>query len=153
MEERLYDLIFIARPATAEEDVQKVLSVIEHTCTEKGGKVEKAETWGTRKLAYRVAKHREGMYYYQQIRTSHPDLISELERRLRVQDAVIKYQTVRLDEDLKRQKKLVEKRDKRTARRPRRATAPPSSPASTPANTPAAAAPAAAAAPEQTPGS
>jgi small subunit ribosomal protein S6 len=153
MEERLYDLIFIARPATAEEDVQKVLTVIEHTCTEKGGKVEKAEHWGTRKLAYRVAKHREGMYYYQQIRTSHPDLISELERRLRVQDAVIKYQTVRLDEDLKRQKKLVEKRDKRTARRPRRATAPPSSPASTPANTPAAAAPAAAAAPEQTPGS
>jgi small subunit ribosomal protein S6 len=144
MEERLYDLIFIARPATAEEDVQKVLAVIEHTCTEKGGKVEKAETWGTRKLAYRVAKHREGMYYYQQIRTSHPDLISELERRLRVQDAVIKYQTVRLDEDLKRQKKLVEKRDKRTARRPRRATSPASSPASTPASTPAAAAPAAA---------
>ena len=144
MEERLYDLIFIARPATAEEDVQKVLTVIEHTCTEKGGKVEKAETWGTRKLAYRVAKHREGMYYYQQIRTSHPDLISELERRLRVQDAVIKYQTVRLDEDLKRQKKLVEKRDKRTARRPRRATSPASSPASTPASTPAAAAPAAA---------
>jgi small subunit ribosomal protein S6 len=146
MEERLYDLIFIARPATAEEDVQKVLAVIEHTCTEKGGKVEKAETWGTRKLAYRVAKHREGMYYYQQIRTSHPDLISELERRLRVQDAVIKYQTVRLDEDLKRQKKLVEKRDKRTARRPRRATSPASSPASTPASTPAAAAPAAPAA-------
>ena len=144
MEERLYDLIFIARPATAEEDVQKVLAVIEHTCTEKGGKVEKAETWGTRKLAYRVAKHREGMYYYQQIRTSHPDLISELERRLRVQDAVIKYQTVRLDEDLKRQKKLVEKRDKRTARRPRRATSPASSQASTPASTPAAAAPAAA---------
>jgi small subunit ribosomal protein S6 len=140
MEERLYDLIFIARPATAEEDVKKVLSVIEHTCTEKGGKVEKAETWGTRKLAYRVAKHREGMYYYQQIRTSHPELIAELERRLRVQDAVIKYQTVRLDEDLKRQKKLVEKRDKRTARRPRRAT----SPASSPASTPAAAAPAAA---------
>lgn len=146
MEERLYDLIFIARPATAEEDVQKVLAVIEHTCTEKGGKVEKAETWGTRKLAYRVAKHREGMYYYQQIRTSHPDLISELERRLRVQDAVIKYQTVRLDEDLKRQKKLVEKRDKRTARRPRRATAPAAAAGSSHPSTPAAAAPAAPAA-------
>jgi hypothetical protein len=52
-------------------------------------------------------------------------LIAELERRLRVQDTVIKYQTVRLDEDLKRQKKLVDRRDKRTARRPRRATAPP----------------------------
>jgi small subunit ribosomal protein S6 len=132
MEERLYDLIFIARPATADEDVKKVLSVIEHACTEKGGKVEKAETWGTRKLAYKVAKHREGMYYYQQIRTSHPDLIAELERRLRVLDTVIKYQTVRLDEDLKRQKKLVDKRDKRTARRPRRATAPPAAPSAAP---------------------
>src|ERR1700682_1035884 len=125
MEERLYDLIFIARPATAEDEVKKVLSVIEHTCTEKGGKVEKAEHWGTRKLAYRVAKHREGMYYYQQIRTSHPELIAELERRLRVQDAVIKYQTVRLDEDLKRQKKLVERREKSAARRPRRTTVTP----------------------------
>ena len=148
MEERLYDLIFIARPATAEEDVKKVLSVIEHACTEKGGKVEKAETWGTRKLAYRVAKHREGMYYYQQIRTSHPDLIAELERRLRVQDTVIKYQTVRLDEDLKRQKKLVERREKRTARRPRRATAP--APSGTTSAAPAAPAPVA---PEAAPAS
>ena len=128
MEERLYDLIFIARPATAEDDVKKVLSGIEHTVAEKGGKVEKAEHWGTRKLAYRVAKHREGMYYYQQIRTSHPDLIAELERRLRVQDTVIKYQTVRLDEDLKRQKKYGDRREKRSARRPRRATTPASTP-------------------------
>ncbi len=133
MEERLYDLIFIARPASPEEDVKKVLSIIDTACAEKGGKVEKAETWGTRKLAYRVAKHREGMYYFQQIRTSHPDLIAELERRLRVQDTVIKYQTVRLDEDLKRQKKLVDRREKRAARRPRRATTPPASASAAPA--------------------
>jgi small subunit ribosomal protein S6 len=125
MEERLYDLIFIARPATPEDDIKKVLSIIEHTCTEKGGKIEKAEHWGTRKLAYRVAKHREGMYYYQQVRTGHAELIAELERRLRVQDVVIKYQTVRLDEDLKRQKKLTDRREKRAARRPRRTTAAP----------------------------
>jgi small subunit ribosomal protein S6 len=143
MEERLYDLIFIARPATPEDEIKKVLAVIEHTCTEKGSKLEKAEYWGTRKLAYRVAKHREGMYYYQQVRTTHPDLITELERRLRVQDAVIKYQTVRLDEDLKRQKKLGDKRDKRAARRPRRTAAPaatPAAPAAAPAPEPAAAA-------------
>jgi small subunit ribosomal protein S6 len=81
------------------------------------------------------------MYYYQQIRTSHPELIAELERRLRVQDAVIKYQTVRLDEDLKRQKKLTERREKRSARRPRRATAPAATPPTPPATpaTPAAA--------------
>jgi len=129
MEERLYDLIFIVRPATPEDEVKKVLSAIEHTCAEKGGKIEKAEQWGTRKLAYRVAKHREGIYFYQQIRTAHSELIAELERRLRVQDVVIKYLTVRLDEDLKRQKKLVHKRDQRAARRPRRTAPAPAPPA------------------------
>jgi len=134
MEERYYDLVFIVRPATPEDEIKKVLTVIEHTVAEKGGKIEKTEHWGTRKLAYRVAKHREGIYVHQEIRTTHGELIAELERRLRVQDNVIKYQTVRLDEDLKRQKKLSQKRDKRAARRPRRTPAP---------------APAAAAAPEQ----
>jgi small subunit ribosomal protein S6 len=133
MEERYYDLVFIVRPATPEDEIKKVLTVIEHTVAEKGGKIEKTEHWGTRKLAYRVAKHREGIYVHQEIRTNHGELIAELERRLRVQDNVIKYQTVRLDEDLKRQKKLSQKREKRAARRPRR-TAP---------------APAAAAVPEQ----
>src|SRR6202035_2840805 len=129
MEERLYDLIFIVRPATPEDEIKKVLTVVEHTVAEKGGKIEKTEHWGTRKLAYRVAKHREGIYVYQQIRTAHNELIAELERRLRVQDVVIKYLTVRLDEDLKRQKKLGLKREKRAARRPRRAPAAPAAPA------------------------
>src|SRR6266851_2847158 len=84
MEERLYDLIFIVRPATPEDEIKKVLTAVEHTCAEKGGKIEKTEHWGTRKLAYRVAKHREGIYVYQQIRTAHHELIAELERRLRV---------------------------------------------------------------------
>jgi small subunit ribosomal protein S6 len=137
MQERLYDLIFIARPATPEDEIKKVITGIETTCAEKGAKIEKTEFWGTRKLAYRVAKHREGIYVYQQIRTNHEELIAELERRLRVQDVVIKYLTVRLDEDLKRQKKLGGKREQRAARRPRRATAAPASaPAHAPAPTP-----------------
>ena len=133
MEDRLYDLIFIARPATPEDEIKKVIAGIETTCAEKGAKIEKTEQWGTRKLAYRVAKHREGIYVYQQIRTHHHELIAELERRLRVQDVVIKYLTVRLDEDLKRQKKLQAKREARAARRPRRTTA---APAQAPAQTP-----------------
>jgi ribosomal protein S6 len=70
-------------------------------------------------------KHREGMYTYMQIRTGNAELVHEIERRLGVLDSVIKYQTVRLDEDLKRQKKLTHKREQRAARRPRRATTPP----------------------------
>jgi small subunit ribosomal protein S6 len=131
----LYYLIYIARPATPEDEIKKVLTTIEHAVAEKGGKIEKTEHWGTRKLAYRVSKHREGIYVYQQIRTAHGELIAELERRLRVQDVIIKYLTVRLDEDLKRQKKLGGKREQRAARRPRR-----SAPASVPAPAPAPAA-------------
>jgi small subunit ribosomal protein S6 len=130
MEERLYDLIFIVRPATPEEEIKKVLTTIEHACAEKGAKIEKTEYWGTRKLAYKVMKHREGIYVYQQVRTNHGELVHELERRLGVLDAVIKYQTVRLDEDMKRQKKLAHKREIRAARRPRRT--PPPAPAQAP---------------------
>src|SRR6266851_3867739 len=137
MEERLYDLIYIVRPATPEEEIKKVEHTVEHACTEKGAKIEKSEHWGTRKLAYRVAKHREGIYIYFQIRTTHGELIAEIERRLKVQDSVIKYLTIRLDEDLKRQKKLVAIRDKRAARRPKRPV-----PTPAPAPAPVAAAPA-----------
>jgi len=129
MEDRLYDLIFIVRPATPEEEIKKVEHVVEHACSEKGGKIEKTEHWGTRKLAYRVAKHREGIYIYYQIRTNHGELLAELERRLRVQDSVIKYLTIRLDEDIKRQKKLSGIREKRAARRPKRPAPSPTQPA------------------------
>jgi small subunit ribosomal protein S6 len=150
MEDRLYDLIYIVRPATPEEEVKKVVASVEHACAEKGAKIEKTEHWGTRKLAYKVKKHREGIYVYQQIRTSHGDLLTEIERRLGVQDAIIKYQTVRLDEALKLQKKLTHKREIRAARRPRRAVAaaPAPAPAVHAAPAPAPAAPAPAAAPE-----
>ena len=138
MEERLYDLIFIVRPATPEDEVKKVEHAVEHACKEKGAKIEKAEHWGTRKLAYRVDKHREGIYVYFQIRTNHGELIYELERRLRVQDSVIKYLTIRLDEDLKRQKKLSGIREKRAARRPKRVPPPPSPAQQPPVEQPAA---------------
>src|SRR5260370_7213446 len=101
MEERLYDLIFIVRPATPEDEIKKILTAIEHTCTEKGGKIEKTEHWGTRKLAHRVAKHREGIYVHQEIRTNHGELITDLERRLRVHHNAIQSHTTRLNDNLK----------------------------------------------------
>ena len=123
MEERLYDLIFICRPATPEEEINKIVATLEHSAVEHGGKVEKTERWGTRRLAYRVSKHREGFFVYMVLRASQSDIIKELERRLKVSDAVIKYQTVRLDEDLKRQQKLVHHRERRASRRPRKPAA------------------------------
>jgi small subunit ribosomal protein S6 len=62
------------------------------------------------------------------VRSTHGEVVKELERRLKVADAVMKYLTVRVDEELKRQEKLKRHRDKRAARRPRK-TAPPPAPA------------------------
>jgi len=121
MEERLYDLIFICRPDTPEEEINKVVATLELAASERGGKVEKVEKWGTRKLAYQVHKHREGSYVYLVVRSTQGDMIKELERRLKVADPVIKYMTVRLDEELKRQQKLVRRRERKAARRPRKA--------------------------------
>ncbi len=125
MDARTYDLIFICRPATPEEEVDKVIATLTHAAQEKSGTVEKTEKWGTRKLAYKVAKHREGIYVYLALHGTHGDMIHELERRLKVADVVIKYMTVRTDDELKRQRKLTERRERRAARRPRRQTAPP----------------------------
>jgi small subunit ribosomal protein S6 len=149
MQERVYDLIFIARPATPEEEIKKVSATIEHACAEKSAKIEKTEHWGTRKLAYKVMKHREGIYVYHQIRTTHAELMQEIERRLGVLDSIIKYQTVRLDEALKLQKKLSHKREIRAARRPRRPVAATPSAPTPPAPSPSAPA-ATQAAPEHT---
>lgn len=124
MEERLYDLIFICRPDTPEEEVTKIVTTLEHAAAERGGKVEKVEKWGARKMAYRVAKHREGYYVYLVLRSTQGEMIKELERRLKVADPVIKYLTVRLDEEMKRQQKLARYRERKVARRPRKAAAP-----------------------------
>ncbi|HEX5425488.1 MAG TPA: 30S ribosomal protein S6 [Candidatus Acidoferrales bacterium] len=121
MEERIYDLIFICRPDTPEADIDKVVATLEHAATDKQAKIEKTEKWGRKRMAYRVHKLREGYYVYMTIRTTNGELVKELERRLKVSDPVIKYLTVRLDEELKRQAKLKRHRERRAARRPRKA--------------------------------
>jgi len=123
MEERQYDLIFICRPDTPEPEIDKVIATLEHAATEKGGKIESVNKWGRRRMAYRVQKLREGYYVYMVLKSTHGEVVKELERRLKVSDAVMKYLTVRLDEELKRQDKLKRHRERRAARRPRK-TAP-----------------------------
>ena len=124
MEERQYDLIFICRPDTPEPDIDKIISTLEHAAAEKGGKIEKTEKWGRKRMAYRVQRLREGYYVFMVLKSSHGEVVKELERRLKVADPVMKYLTVRVDEELKRQEKLKRHREKRAARRPRKTLAP-----------------------------
>lgn len=123
MEERQYDLIFICRPDTPEAEIDKVIATLETTATEKGAKIESTAKWGRKRMAYRVQKLQEGYFVYMVLKSTHGEVVKELERRLKVSDPVIKYLTVRLDEELKRQDKLKRHRDRRAARRPRKAVA------------------------------
>ena len=113
---RNYEIMFIVNPNAPEEEIDKINGQIETVVTSGGGKVEKLEKMGKRRLAYEVDKQREG-YYVLFVMTANGDIIKECERRLRVIDAVIKYITVRTDEEARRVDKLRSFRQKRAARR------------------------------------
>src|SRR5215468_9445011 len=106
---RKYEVAFIAAPNTADDDLSKLNSQIEQIISDRGGKITKVDNWGRRKLAYRIGKFDEGVYTFVYVEGSGQE-ISEVERRLRVTDFIIRYLTVRTDEDLKRAEKLKSKR-------------------------------------------
>ena len=113
---RNYEIMFIVNPNAPEEEIDKINSQLEGIITSGGGKVEKIEKMGKRRLAYDIDKHREGFYVLFVI-AANGDIIKECERRLRVMDAVIKYITVRTDEETRRFDKIKAFRQKRAARR------------------------------------
>ena len=114
---RIYEELFIVRAETTEEELDPIIEQIKGIVTASGGTLDKTEKWGIRKLAYRIAKQAEGQYVLLQF-TAKADTVRELERRLRVNDAVIKFLTVRIDEKLKRIEKRKKAREKRALRKP-----------------------------------
>jgi small subunit ribosomal protein S6 len=127
---RNYEMIFIVRPDVAEDDIQKLIAQMEGVVASAGGKVDKVERMGRRRLAYRIEKQREGFYILFYVQGT-GDTVKEFERRLKVTDAVIKHLTVCTDEILKRAEKFKALRTKQEAkrRRNRAATAPAAPPA------------------------
>lgn len=122
---RKYEIIFIVRPDVAEEDLEKLVTQMEGVVAASGGKLEKVDRMGRRRLAYHVGRHREGFYVLFTLEGT-GETVKEFERRLRVTDAVIKFLTVRTDEELKRGEKLKAIRAKQQAKKPRpKAAGPP----------------------------
>lgn len=138
---RTYEELFIVKPDAAEDETDAYIAQIKDLITGSGGKVEKEEKWGVRKLAYRVMKYTEGAYVLLVFQAS-PAIVAEIERRMRVSDLVIRYLTVRIDQRAKKIEKRRKHREKRAARKP----PPPALPAEPAAATPGAPAAAAAAA-------
>ena len=115
---RKYEVMFIIRPDVSEEEVDRVIAQMESAVTQTEGRIEKVEKMGRRRLAYRVARCREGLYVLFTLEGS-GDTVKEFERRLKVSDAVIKFLTVRIDEELERAEKRKALRAKQAARKPK----------------------------------
>src|SRR5271165_5993320 len=105
MVQRFYEVMFIVRPDILEEDLDKLIAGIETTITSGGGAVRSVEKLGRRKLAYTVRKFNDGNYVLLTV-DADGKLIAEIERRLRVIEQVIKFITVRMDEETKRLDKV-----------------------------------------------
>lgn len=95
--ERKYETIFILDPDLEEGAAQSAIEKIKGIITQGNGEILKVEDWGKRKLAYEVKKKSKGHYLLIHF-SGTPALLSELERNYRVMDAVIKFQSIRLDE-------------------------------------------------------
>jgi len=102
---RVYEVMFIVRPDVEDEEVDKLIDSFSATVKTGGGVVKSVEKMGRRKLAYVVRKFAEGNYVLLTIEAGGP-VVLELERRLRVTEPVIKFITVRMDEEEKRLAKL-----------------------------------------------
>jgi len=122
---RTYEITFILKPDLTEEETDGLVSQMESIVTSTGGTVEKIERVGRRRLAYQVERYTEGLYVFFALQCEVPT-VQEFERRLKVSDQVIKFLTVRTDEEQKRLEKIQGERTKRLARKKRRPGAEPS---------------------------
>jgi len=133
---RTYELMFIVRPDMTEEDMDKLIANLQSVVPGSGGNVKRVDKMGKRRLAYTVRRFHEGIYVLLVVEGGGA-VIHELERRLRVTEPVIKFLTVRVDEEQKRLDKIKKLRDAR-----KKVSAQPAAPAAEEAAAPAAEAPA-----------
>jgi small subunit ribosomal protein S6 len=115
MNNRTYEIMFIVRPDVEEADLDKLIEGFTGNITAGGGEVKAVEKMGRRRLAYTVRKFNDGFYVLFTL-AAPGNLIVEIERRLRVSEPVIKFITVRMDEEEKRLAKVKALRDSKVKR-------------------------------------
>ncbi|HEX8557671.1 MAG TPA: 30S ribosomal protein S6 [Pyrinomonadaceae bacterium] len=121
-ENRVYEVLFIVDPGTQEEDLTRLTENLRTIVTDQGGTVTRNEVLGRRQLAYRIGRSNEGIYVLFEVEgTGHE--IAEMERRMRVSDQVLRYLTVRVDEERQRAEKLRARRARKASKRPMAAAA------------------------------
>ncbi|XXT17344.1 30S ribosomal protein S6 [Sorangium sp. So ce429] len=99
---REYETIYILRPDIDADGAEKIGARLAEVVGREAGRLTKVETWGRRRLAYDIAKHRRGVYVYLKY-LGGGKVVSEIERNLRLFDGVLKYQTVLVRNDVEAQ--------------------------------------------------
>jgi small subunit ribosomal protein S6 len=117
---RNYEVVFIAAPTLTSEELDGFISHVQTVVESKNGKVVKVDNWGKKSLAYKIKRFREGYYVVLSIEGD-GGAIAELERRFRVTDYIIRFISVRIDEDIKRSEKIKSARRRKT---PKQTSAP-----------------------------
>ena len=113
--QRTYEVMFIVRPDLVEEEIDKLISNLESQASTAGATVKNVERMGKRRLAYMVRKFNDGFYILFTVEAD-GKAIHEIERRLRVSEPVIKFISVRIDEEQKRLDKIKQIRATRVKR-------------------------------------
>ena len=93
----LYEHVFICRQDISQQQVETLTENLTAILTEQGGSIEKTEYWGLRSLAYRVKKNRKGYYSLLNITVDHT-AISEMERQMSLNDDILRFMTIRVEE-------------------------------------------------------
>ena len=115
-EKRTYEVVFIIDPTVSDDEVMKLSEAVQKIITGQGGTITKTEVMGKRQLAYEINHKRDGTYVLLEVEGSGAE-IAELERRMRVNDQILRYMTIRVDEDRRRADKLKDRRARKAARR------------------------------------
>ena len=125
LSDRVFEILFIADPNLGEPEVDTLTAHIQGYVEKEGAKIQKVEKWGKKRLAYLIGKHREGSYVLLVVEGK-GSVVKEVERRIRVTDGVVKFMTVRVDEELRKAERRKAKRaaedEKRRGRTAVRAT-------------------------------
>ena len=116
MANRTYEVMYIIDPDTPEETIGKLNEAVGNVVEKEGATVVRMDDIGRRRLAYPIQKKNEGYYVLFEIEGSGKE-IAELERRMRVNDMILRYLTVRVDEERKTADKLRAKREAKATRR------------------------------------
>jgi len=93
---RHYEIIFIVHPNVPEGEMSKVTDKVTGVITQRKGEVIALKDWGKKRFAYKVKKSTKG-YYFLLYFTATPDALAELERTLRIDEKILRYQTIRMD--------------------------------------------------------